>query len=343
MCVSLLSFTACSATDLSNKNTKKDTTFEKQQIEEEFKRREENRLREQEEDKRNALAIKNSEASIAVTTEEPTENSEEEEDSWIALYKSKILTKGRQEKNNSTDINSSDIGSYKTEKPDNTGDNILNIANNSKPTINKPENILQKIDNSEESITPSHIEDIEQTENIENTADVEDVEDVEDIEDIEDIEKSPYENISITYTTKNNIEDENIERAFLYIASALGDDYLPKMYMPLSELENCYGVPKNSVEYAYAEVPFLPTDIDFLIGIRAMAGSEEFVENSLNEFYSSTIEHEGTDEKYNSVKVYRNGKYVFVIGTFGNADSVAESSETVDKSLDVLNYLFSSK
>ena len=149
--------------------------------------------------------------------------------------------------------------------------------------------------------------------------------------------------IKRTYTPLNKVEDSKINDVFCDVGSYLGEDYLPKMSIFTNEIVQTCNLSKNSVEYAYGEAPFLPTDKDFLIAIKTLDGSQELIEKSAKEYVDLLKNDSGQDSntlaKYQSVEVYRYDRYVFIIGTFGksddsNTDSITKtSSENIQKAL----------
>lgn len=164
-------------------------------------------------------------------------------------------------------------------------------------------------------------------------------------------ENSENNKIEITYTPLNEVEDNIIYDVFCNVGSVLDENYLPKMTLYQQEIEHSYGIPKNSIEYAYGEVPFLPTDVDFLIGIKTMDGNEELVENAIKEYIKLLQNDSGqTNEnlaKYKTIQVYRNDCYIFIIGTFGNTSDITNtdkiieiSRQNIDKALKTIENVF---
>ena len=149
--------------------------------------------------------------------------------------------------------------------------------------------------------------------------------------------------IERTYSPLNNVEDSKINDVFCDVGSYLGEDYLPKMSIFTNEIIQTCSLSKNSVEYAYGEAPFLPTDKDFFIAIKTLDGSQELIEKSAKEYVDLLKNDSGQDSatlaKYQSIEVYRYDRYVFIIGTFGkcddtNTDTITKtSSENIQKAL----------
>ena len=310
LCLLSTLMTACAGTDLSNKNTNSYIEETESSVTEDVKKSDK------------------SDENTKIKNDSTENNSQKETES--------SETENTSEKNTttSTEVSKSDKTTEVSKDNITSVDNTKTNSNNSTPSKNTQSSSVTE----QESQAPS-----QNNEPQNNPASAPETPSSESPIPTEKPTKEDKLVIERTYSPLNNVEDSKINDVFCDVGSYLGEDYLPKMSIFTNEIVQTCNLSKNSVEYAYGEAPFLPTDKDFFIAIKTLDGSQELIEKSAKEYVDLLKNDSGQDSvtlaKYQSIEVYRYDRYVFIIGTFGkcddtNTDTITKtSSENIQKAL----------
>lgn len=312
LCLLSTLMTACAGTDLSNKNTNSYIEETESSVTEDVKKSDK------------------SDENTKIKNDSTENNSQKETESSDTKNNSETNTTTSTETSKSdknTEVSKDNPASVDNTKTNSNTNNSTPSKNTQSSSVTEPESQAPS-QNNEPQNNPAPAPETPSSENPSST------------------EKPTKEDklvIERTYSPLNNVEDSKINDVFCDVGSYLGEDYLPKMSIFTNEIVQTCSLSKNSVEYAYGEAPFLPTDKDFFIAIKTLDGSQELIEKSAKEYVDLLKNDSGQDSatlaKYQSVEVYRYDRYVFIIGTFGkcddtNADTITKtSSENIQKAL----------
>ena len=171
---------------------------------------------------------------------------------------------------------------------------------------NKDENPTEpEVTNPTETVAPTD----EVTEPVEDTQPVEDTEPVGDVVEV----------------------DEKIMAVFAEVQEKMGETYRANMEIPAEMLADMFGLDASTYESAYGMMPMISAHVDTLVGVKATdteavkAALETYVEGKKNDRMQYPI----NAAAMGAMKVVVVNDYVWLLGIFGDTDSVAESGDEV--------------
>ena len=98
------------------------------------------------------------------------------------------------------------------------------------------------------------------------------------------------------------------------VAAELGENYWPNMDIPAEFLTEMYGVAADTYDEYVAQMPMISTNVDTLIIVKAKEGSEQAVEDALNNYYQvsteNAMQYPMNLGKVQAAKVKTFGRYV---------------------------------
>lgn len=145
-------------------------------------------------------------------------------------------------------------------------------------------------------------------------------------------------------------QNGSLEEMYEHLKSTYGEAYYPDRRLDAAGLTETFGISEELYDEFIAEVSQDNQKPDALVIVKAKEGKEQQVEDKLNAYRRKLLEDtqwEGSKEKIEASRVYRNGSYVFyvMLGEAGDNTLSGEGlmealGKEIDRGIDAIEDFF---
>jgi predicted small lipoprotein YifL len=129
--------------------------------------------------------------------------------------------------------------------------------------------------------------------------------------------------------------DVKLTEVFTEAQEIMGEEFRANMEIPAEMYADMFGLDASTYESVYGLIPMISAHVDTLVGVKAT--DVEAVQTALTAYMDAKkadrMQYPINAAAMGAMEVVTVGDYVWLVGTFGNTDSVAENGDEA-----ILNY-----